>query len=45
MKIGQGGSRLADARNENVLAWVADRLLPRELAKVSVFDSAVQGGG
>ena len=42
MKIGQGGSRL---RNENVLAWVGDRLLPREHAKVSVFDSAVQGGG
>lgn len=24
--------------------WVGDRLLPREMAKVSVLDSAVQGG-
>jgi hypothetical protein len=37
-------SRLSDPRNANVLIWVGDRLLPRELAKVSVFDSAVQGG-
>jgi hypothetical protein len=37
-------SRLSDLRNANVLIWVGDRLLPRELAKVSVFDSAVQGG-
>jgi branched-subunit amino acid aminotransferase/4-amino-4-deoxychorismate lyase len=37
-------SRLSDSRNESILAWVGDRLLPRELAKVSVFDSAVQGG-
>ena len=37
-------SRLSDPRNANVLVWVGDRLLPRELAKVSVFDSAVQGG-
>lgn len=36
--------RLADIRNADVLAWVGDRLLPRESAKVSVFDSAVQGG-
>lgn len=35
---------LADRRNANVLAWIGDRLLPRELAKVSAFDSAVQGG-
>lgn len=39
------GRQLGDPRNENLLAWVGDRLLPRELAKVSVFDSAVQGGG
>lgn len=37
-------SRLSDPRNANLLVWVGDRLLPRELAKVSVFDSAVQGG-
>ena len=37
-------SRLSDPRNANILIWVGDRLLPRELAKVSVFDSSVQGG-
>jgi len=37
-------STLSDARNKDLLAWVGDRLLPRECAKVSVFDSAVQGG-
>jgi hypothetical protein len=36
--------RLSDPRNIDLLVWVGDRLLPRELAKVSVFDSAVQGG-
>ncbi|KAL5995842.1 hypothetical protein ACLOJK_025913 [Asimina triloba] len=30
--------------NEKILAWVGDELLPRESAKVSVFDSVVQGG-
>ncbi|KAG1331743.1 branched-chain-amino-acid aminotransferase-like protein 2 [Cocos nucifera] len=30
--------------NEKLLAWVGDELLPRESAKVSVFDSVVQGG-
>jgi hypothetical protein len=39
-----GRSKLADPRNEHILIWVGDRLCPRELAKVSVFDSAVQGG-
>lgn len=37
-------SRLSDPRNADILVWVGDRLLPREMAKVSVFDSAVQGG-
>ena len=37
-------SRLADPRNADLLAWVGARLLPREAARVSVFDSAVQGG-
>jgi len=35
---------LADARNANVLVWVGSRLYPREQAKVSAFDSSVQGG-
>lgn len=30
--------------NEKILVWVGDKLLPRESAKVSVFDSVVQGG-
>mmetsp|Transcript_10578 Transcript_10578/g.17246 ORF Transcript_10578/g.17246 Transcript_10578/m.17246 type:complete len:670 (-) Transcript_10578:128-2137(-) len=37
-------SRLSDPRNANLLVWVGDRLLPRDLAKISVFDSTVQGG-
>ena len=36
--------RLQDPRNADVLVFVGDRLLPREMAKVSVLDSAVQGG-
>lgn len=35
---------LSDNRNVDLLAWVGDRLFPREQAKISVFDSAVQGG-
>ena len=35
---------LPDPRNATVLVWVGDRLVPRDLARVSVFDSAVQGG-
>lgn len=30
--------------NEKLLAWVGDEIVPRESAKVSVFDSIVQGG-
>lgn len=30
--------------NEKLLAWVGDEIVPRETAKVSVFDSVVQGG-
>ncbi len=33
-----------DPRNQNLLIYVGDRLLPREDAKVSVFDSSVQAG-
>ncbi len=36
--------QLPDSRNENIMIWVGDRLYPREEAKVSVFDSVVQGG-
>lgn len=35
---------LTDPRNADILVWVGDRLLPREYARVSVFDSSVQGG-
>ena len=35
---------LPDSRNDSLLVWVGDQLLPREDAKVSVFDSVVQGG-
>jgi hypothetical protein len=44
LSIKSGKDKLSDPRNEHVLVWVGDRLLPRELAKVSVFDSSVQGG-
>jgi branched-chain amino acid aminotransferase len=33
-----------DARNEHILVFVKDQLVPRNAAKVSVFDSSVQGG-
>ncbi|KAI2512608.1 Amino-transferase class IV [Fragilaria crotonensis] len=37
-----------DARNENVLVWIGTpgrgRLVPRELASISPWDSSVQGG-
>jgi len=33
-----------DKRNENLKIWVGDQLLNRNDAKVSVFDSVVQGG-
>jgi branched-chain amino acid aminotransferase group I len=35
---------IPDPRNEHILIFVGDRLYPREDAKVSVFDSVVQGG-
>lgn len=35
---------LPDPRNENILIYVGDGLYPRNEAKVSVFDSVVQGG-
>ena len=36
--------RLPDARNADILVHMGGQLLPRDQAKVSVFDSAVQGG-
>ena len=33
-----------DPRNKDIQIWVGDRLYNREDAKVSVFDSVVQGG-
>ncbi len=35
---------LPDDRNETIMVWVKDHLVPRSEAKVSVFDSVVQGG-
>lgn len=36
--------KLPDSRNENILVYVNGELLERSAARVSVFDSAVQGG-
>lgn len=33
-----------DSRNQDIHIWVGDELHPRQEAKVSVFDSSVQGG-
>lgn len=33
-----------DKRNKNIQIWVGHGLVPREEAKISVFDSSVQGG-
>ena len=35
---------LPDPRNNDIMVFVGDRLVPRAEARVSVFDSAVQGG-
>ncbi|MCY4172263.1 MAG: aminotransferase class IV [Bacteroidetes bacterium] len=35
---------IPDDRNQTIKVWVKDQLLPRADAKVSVFDSVVQGG-
>ncbi|MEP2775864.1 MAG: aminotransferase class IV [Luteolibacter sp.] len=35
---------LPDPRNESLQIWVGDQLWPRDQARVSVFDSVVQGG-
>ncbi len=36
--------KLPDPRNEHILVGINDELLPRSEARVSVFDSVVQGG-
>ena len=36
--------QLPDPRNENIMIYVGGELLPRDEAKISVFDSLVQGG-
>ena len=36
--------KLPDPRNENIQIWVNGNLFPRNEAKISVFDSVVQGG-
>lgn len=36
--------QLPDSRNDNIKVWIGDKLYPRKKAKVSVFDSVVQGG-
>ena len=33
-----------DPRNKDIQVWVGDGLVHRDAAKVSVFDSSVQGG-
>ena len=35
---------MLDPRNKEILIHVNGALVPREQAKISVFDSAVQGG-
>jgi branched-chain amino acid aminotransferase group I len=35
---------LPDPRNQDIMVFVGDRLVPRAEARVSVFDSVVQGG-
>ncbi len=34
----------ADPRNQDIQVWIKDKLYPRTEAKISVFDSVVQGG-
>ena len=36
--------KIPDSRNENIMIHVGGELLPREEAKISVFDSLAQGG-
>ena len=36
--------KLPDQRNANILIYINGNLVPRKDAKISVFDSVVQGG-
>ena len=36
--------KLPDPRNNDIMVFVGDKLVPRAEARVSVFDSVVQGG-
>ena len=36
--------RLPDPRNADIIIYINGELLPRDQAKISVFDSLVQGG-
>lgn len=36
--------QLTDPRNEDIKVWIGDQLYPRSEARISVFDSVVQGG-
>lgn len=40
----EGEPTLPDPRNADIQVWLKDRLCPRAEARVSVFDSSVQGG-
>ncbi|XP_050384078.1 branched-chain-amino-acid aminotransferase-like protein 1 [Argentina anserina] len=44
LKSGLPDPKLPVPENKKLLAWVGDEIVPRESAKVSVFDSVVQGG-
>ena len=35
---------IIDPRNKNLIVYVNGELIPRKEAKISVFDSSVQGG-
>ena len=43
MRFGQTEIEL-DPRNDQILVWINGELKPRAEARVSVFDSVVQGG-
>lgn len=42
--MGLHGKVEVDSRNQTIKVFVKDKIVPREEAKVSVFDSSVQGG-
>jgi hypothetical protein len=44
LNVEGSSSGFSDPRNADILVWIGNSLVPREYAKISVFDSAVQGG-